>query len=105
MDNLRKDVKLISDRINFYKSLQIEDPFKIELQLMEDLPEQYSDYPWLIKTLCKSSDTTWLNKMMSSCLEYVWLDANSNFRSKTRIIHGFVKSQSEGLLANVPVWN
>jgi len=43
--------------------------------------------------------------MTSSCLEYVWLDANSNFRSKTRIIHGFVKSQSEGLLANVPVWN
>ena len=38
--------------------------------------------------------------MTSSCLEYIWLDANSNFRSKTRIIVGF-----EGSLANVPIWN
>jgi glutamine synthetase len=42
--------------------------------------------------------------MTSSCLEYIWLDANSNFRSKTRIIHGFVE-RLEGSLANVPIWN
>jgi hypothetical protein len=71
MDNLRKDVKLITDRINFYKSLKIEDPFKIEMQLMEDLPEQYSEFPWLIKRMCKSSDTTWLDKMMSSLTSVV----------------------------------
>lgn len=76
MDNLRKDVKLITDRINFYKSLNIEDPFKIEMQLMEDLPEQYSEFPWLIKRLCKSSDTTWLDKMMSSLTSVVNGDKN-----------------------------
>ena len=66
MDNLKKDIKLILNKIHFYKSIDITDSFKIEMSLMEELPEQYSQYPWLIKRLCKSTDTTWLDKMVSS---------------------------------------
>jgi glutamine synthetase len=38
--------------------------------------------------------------MLPSCLEYVWLDATSQFRSKTRIIFNF-----DGKLENVPMWD
>ena len=38
--------------------------------------------------------------MTYSCLEYIWLDSNSNFRSKTRLIADF-----NGSLENVPIWN
>ena len=63
MDDLKKDIKLILNKINFYKNINIEDSFKIEMLLMEELPELYSQYPFLIKRLCKSTDTTWLDAM------------------------------------------
>lgn len=76
MDNLKNDITIIINRINFYKSIDITDSFKIEMRIMEDLPEQYSEYPHLVKRLCKSTDTTWLDKMISSLGSVVSGDKN-----------------------------
>ena len=76
MDNLKKDIQLILNKINFYKSIDITDSFKIEMHLMEELPEQYSEYPWLIKRLCKSTDTTWLDKMVGKLDSVIVGDKN-----------------------------
>ena len=66
MVELKTDIHLIKEKIEEYKKNNIIDSFKIEMRLLEDLPEQYSNYPWLIKRLSKSTDHKYLDKFLES---------------------------------------
>jgi hypothetical protein len=66
MDNMKKDIELIKNKIKEYKQNGITDNFAIELKILEELPKQYDDYRNLIKRLIKSDDDSYLNKMLES---------------------------------------
>jgi hypothetical protein len=65
---LKKDIQLIKNKISECVSNKFTDCFDIEMKIMTELPEQYNDYPWLIKRLSKSNftDDKWLDKFISS---------------------------------------
>ena len=55
---LKKDIQLIKNKISECVSNKFTDCFDIEMKIMTELPEQYNDYPWLIKRLSKSKSPT-----------------------------------------------
>ena len=67
---LKTDIELIKSKITECKNKNITDSFDIEMKLLQELPEQYNQYPWLIKRLCKSSNDEILNKFLEE-LEHV----------------------------------
>lgn len=62
----KKNIQLIRDKLREYRTNGVKDSFELELKMMEELPEQYSEFPWLIKRLTKSEDETYLNKFLES---------------------------------------
>jgi len=76
LEELKKDIQLIKSKIEENKIKGITDSFKLELILLEELPDQYDQYPWLIKRLTKSDDDSYLNKFLES-LENVALGKSS----------------------------
>ena len=64
--NKKRNIQLIRDKLKEYRTNGVKDSFELELKIMEELPEQYSEFPWLIKRLTKSEDETYLNKFLES---------------------------------------
>jgi hypothetical protein len=64
MVELKTDIEIIKKKILEYKNKNISEPFEIEMHIMEDLPELYGQYPYLIKRLLKSDDESYLNKFI-----------------------------------------
>jgi len=62
----KRNVQLIRDKLKEYRKEGIKDSFELEMKLMEELPEQYSEFPWLVKRLTKSEDETYLDKFLES---------------------------------------
>lgn len=62
----KRNVQLIRDKLKEYRKEGIADSFELEMKLMEELPEQYSEFPWLVKRLTKSEDETYLDKFLES---------------------------------------
>ncbi len=65
MVELKTDIQTIKNKIIECKNKNINDAFKIEMTIMEELPELYGQYPYLIKKLLKNEDETYLNKFLS----------------------------------------
>ena len=65
MDELKSNIQTINNKIEECKNNNIIDPFSIEMNIMENLPELYSQYPYLIKKLLKDNDESYLNKFIS----------------------------------------
>ena len=66
MTELKLDIQTIKNKINECKNKDITDGFIIEMTIMEELPELYTNYPFLIKKLLKNnSDDTYLNKFIN----------------------------------------
>ena len=65
MDELKSNIQTIRNKIEECKNNNIIDPFSIEMNIMENLPELYSQYPYLIKKLLKDNDESYLNKFIS----------------------------------------
>ena len=65
MIELKTDIQIIKDKILSCKNKNITDSFKIEMTIMEELPELYEQYPYLIKKLLKNQDETYLNKFIT----------------------------------------
>jgi hypothetical protein len=63
---LKKDIKTIQDKIKECKEKGKSDDFDIEMTLMTEIPQLYSDYPWLIKRLSKSQEDAYLVKFIAS---------------------------------------
>jgi hypothetical protein len=65
LDNLKLDILAIKNKIAECRTNNITDAFSIEMNIMENLPELYSQYPYLIKKLLKDNDESYLNKFIS----------------------------------------
>jgi hypothetical protein len=65
MVELKTDIQTIKSKIIECKNKNVNDAFKIEMTIMEELPELYGQYPYLIKKLLKNEDETYLNKFLS----------------------------------------
>ena len=66
VQNLKKDIKAIKDKIVECRNNKVTEAFDIEMTVMTELPELYNDYPWLIKRLSKSEDYEYLTKFVDS---------------------------------------
>ena len=51
MEELKSNIQTIKNKIAECRTNNITDPFSIEMNIMENLPELYSQYPYLIKKL------------------------------------------------------
>jgi hypothetical protein len=56
MVELKSDIQLIKNKIIECKNKNITDGFIIEMTIMEELPELYTNYPFLIKRLLKNEN-------------------------------------------------
>jgi hypothetical protein len=65
MEELKSNIQTIKNKIAECRTNNITDPFSIEMNIMENLPELYSQYPYLIKKLLKDNDESYLNKFIS----------------------------------------
>lgn len=65
MVELKTDIETIKNKIIECKNNNITDEFKIEMTIMEELPDMYSTYPFLIKRLLKNGNETYLNKFIN----------------------------------------
>ena len=64
MESLYQDISLIRKTIEEARQSVGNDDFKIETYIMETIPKEYSEYPWLTKRLIKSNDEKILNKFL-----------------------------------------
>jgi len=64
VEELKRDIQNIKEKIEECKLKNKTDHFDIEMVIMTELPELYDQYPWLIKRLSKSTDDKWLNKFV-----------------------------------------
>jgi hypothetical protein len=64
MVELKTDIQMIKNKINDCKTKKITDSFQVEMIIMEELPELYGQYPYLIKRLLKNEDESYLNKFV-----------------------------------------
>ena len=64
--DLKKDIELIKNKIKECRDKNITKDFDIEMVVMTDLPEQFNQYPWLIKRLCKSNNDEYLEKFVNA---------------------------------------
>jgi len=71
MNELKSDIQTIKNKIIECRNNNITDVFSIEMNIMENLPELYSQYPYLIKKLLKDNDESYLNKFILELEEVV----------------------------------
>ena len=64
--DLKKDIELIKNKIKECRDKNMTKDFDIEMAVMTDLPEQYNQYPWLIKRLSKTNNEEYLEKFVSA---------------------------------------
>jgi hypothetical protein len=63
--DLKTDIQTIKEKIIECRNKNILDTFKIEMTIMEELPELYGQYPYLIKKLLKNTDETYLTRFVN----------------------------------------
>jgi hypothetical protein len=64
IDFIKMNVAFVVNRIKELELQGKNDPFDFEMDIMEILPVFYQSHPFLVKTLCKKTDLTILNKML-----------------------------------------
>lgn len=64
--NIKKQVFELQKKINEFKKNGCNDPFDLEMKILESMPEMYDNYPALVKRLCKNEkqDNSYLYKML-----------------------------------------
>ncbi len=73
---IRTNVQDILNRIKGMEKKGINNAFDFELEIMTKLPDFYSEYPFLVKKICKKEDLSYLYKMFDN-LEQVQHDDKS----------------------------
>ena len=64
VDLLETNINSILEYINLLKQQKKTDVFEIEMEIMNNYPEFYENYPFLVKKLCKGDDLGILYKMI-----------------------------------------
>ena len=64
--NIKKLVLELQKKINEFKKNGCNDPFDLEMKILEAMPEMYDNCPALVKRLCKNEkqDNSYLYKML-----------------------------------------
>lgn len=64
---IEKQLNQVMQRLKALRTMGIEDPFDLEMDFMNNMPEFYEEFPSIIKRLCReeNQDNTYLFKMMS----------------------------------------
>ena len=63
---IKEKVELIQKSIKKIEYNGIKDPFQIELILMDEYPDFYQSYPFIVKKLCKKDDISMLYQMFNN---------------------------------------
>ena len=63
---LEKNINSLVTYINILKESGVKDPFEIEMDILHNFPDFYSEYPFIVKKICKGDDLTILFKMIKS---------------------------------------
>ena len=73
-NDIKKQIDLIIKKIKELRSNNINDNFEIEKYFMNNMTDFYDNYPYLIKTLCKTenfdTDLEYLYKMLNILNDY-----------------------------------
>ena len=67
MNLIEEQLNELNTRLQLLRSINIEDPFDLEMNIMNTMPEFYDNFPSLVKRLCreKNQDNTYLYKMIA----------------------------------------
>lgn len=67
MKLIEEQINLVMVRLTALRAMGITDPFDLEMDFMNNLPEFYEKFPSIIKRLCReeNQDNTYLFKMIS----------------------------------------
>jgi hypothetical protein len=73
-DYIKTQIKIMISKIKELRSNNIDDNFEIEKYFMNNMSDFYDNYPYLVKTLCKTqnfdTDLTYLYKMLNILDDY-----------------------------------
>jgi len=64
---VEKNLSIFTARLQMLRVMGIKDPFDLEMDIMNYMPEFYENYPSIVKRLCReeNQDNTYLYKMIS----------------------------------------
>jgi hypothetical protein len=67
IDFVEKRIELMMERLKALRNMGINDPFDLEMDFMNNMPEFYEQYPSIIKRVCRdeNQDNTYLYKMIN----------------------------------------
>ncbi len=66
VQEIKKQVNLIQERIKQFQETGKTDIFEIELDILSEFPEFYDSHSFLVKKICKGDDITLLYKMLEN---------------------------------------
>jgi hypothetical protein len=66
MEDIKKNIINLQIKLKELRSMNITEPFNLEMALLNYMPEFYDNYPSIVKRLCKEEiqDNTYLYKMI-----------------------------------------
>ncbi len=64
---IEKQIDIVMQRLKELRTMGITDPFDLEMDFMNNMPQFYEEYPSIIKRLCReeNQDNTYLYKMIN----------------------------------------
>jgi hypothetical protein len=67
IDFIEKQIGFVMERLKALRNMGIDDPFDLEMDFMNNMPEFYEQFPSIIKRICReeNQDNTYLYKMIS----------------------------------------
>lgn len=66
MEDIKKNIIQLQIKLKELKTMNITEPFDLEMAVLNCMPEFYDNYPSIVKRLCKEEiqDNTYLYKML-----------------------------------------
>lgn len=62
---IKKNIKILENKIEEFKKNNITDPFDLEMKILSDMPDFYDQYPFIVKRFCNGkTDNEYLYKMI-----------------------------------------
>ena len=64
--SIEQNLEIFKLKLKYLRNIGIEEPFDLEMDIMNTMPEFYENFPSIVKRLCreKNQDNTYLYKML-----------------------------------------
>jgi len=66
VNTIKQNIVHMQDRIDKLKKAGVSDPFEFEMDILQNMPEFYQEYPYLVKKITAGGDNTYLYKMFDT---------------------------------------